>query len=137
MKISDKKISYFTLKKEWFDLILSGEKKFEFRDNTNYWNKRFESSILKKIISKEEDFAIIFTNGYGKNRPFIRIKCKNIFKESYEVILYKKWAKHNELIEIKSNLITNSFYWVIELGDILETGNICKDKQKNHQLSLF
>ena len=32
---------HLTLKKKWFDLILSGEKKEEYREIKDYWCKRF------------------------------------------------------------------------------------------------
>lgn len=63
------KILYLTLKKKWFDLIKSGEKKVEFREIKNYWKKRLEG--------KEFDF-IIFTNGYKKDSPKIKVEWKGL-----------------------------------------------------------
>lgn len=35
------KILHLTLKKKWFDMIASGEKKEEYREIKPYWEKRF------------------------------------------------------------------------------------------------
>jgi hypothetical protein len=58
---------HLTLKKNWFDLILSGEKKEEYREIKPYWEKR--------LIGKKYD-RIIFRNGYGDNVPWFAIELK-------------------------------------------------------------
>ena len=68
-----------TLKKEWFDLIKSGEKKVEFREIKPYWVRRlvgnwqvyqdslpFLRGIYKMPFGVDR---IRFKNGYGKNAP--------------------------------------------------------------------
>lgn len=57
-----------TLYKEWYDKILNGTKKVEYRKNTEYWQKR----LLGKGITTVE-----FRNGYGKSVPHFRadISC--------------------------------------------------------------
>ena len=63
-----------TLNKKWFDMILSGVKKEEYREIKPYWIKRFKAEILAKqvwteggpVIEKEYKFKhfdlIKFTN---------------------------------------------------------------------------
>ena len=41
---------YLTLKKNWFDLILSGEKKEEYREIKPYWEKRLIGKTYDKVI---------------------------------------------------------------------------------------
>ena len=53
------KVLHLTLKKKWFDMILSGEKKEEYREIKPYWNKRLKFSEFPNMI--------IFKNGYSKN----------------------------------------------------------------------
>jgi hypothetical protein len=48
-----------SLKKEWFDKILSGQKNIEYREYKPYWIQRLKSDLKK----------IVFINGYGKHRP--------------------------------------------------------------------
>ena len=62
-----------TLKKQWFDMILSGEKKEEYREKKPYWEKRFVNyfgryrdtpvTYLWNGVKKN----IVFKNGYQKN----------------------------------------------------------------------
>lgn len=74
------------IKKKWFDMITSGEKKEEYREIKPYWTKRFLKSDFKldtdKIIKLlEEGYCTIFKtvqlrNGYGNNRPTITCGVK-------------------------------------------------------------
>lgn len=64
------KILNLTLKKIWFDKVLSGEKKEEYREIKEYWNKRLGPTIKYDTIR--------FRNGYAKNAPEILIELKTI-----------------------------------------------------------
>ena len=63
------KILHLTLKKKWFDMIASGEKREEYREIKPYWNKR--------LTNKSYD-AILFRNGYSKNAPKVLVKLDGI-----------------------------------------------------------
>ena len=63
------KYLHLALKKNWFDLILSGEKKEEYREIKPYWEKR--------LIGKKYD-RIIFRNGYGSYAPWFAIELEGI-----------------------------------------------------------
>lgn len=52
------------IKKKWFDMIVSGEKKEEYREITAYYQVRFENLVKNKCQLR---------NGYGKNRQTIII----------------------------------------------------------------
>ena len=67
------KILHLTLKKKWFDLIASGEKTTEYRENKLYWQKRL---FLDNGKSKKFDI-VCFKNGYG-NVPSIDVKIDSI-----------------------------------------------------------
>lgn len=80
------------IKKKWFDMILSGEKKEEYREIKPYYDSRLKSFIpdiwnMKFINTKygqawtECADEIIFRNGYSKNSP--KIKCKVKVKKGY------------------------------------------------------
>lgn len=67
------------IKKKWFDMILSGEKKEEYRDIKPYWDKRFKNSLYDitldswvNPIIKSAQGNVIFKNGYQKDAPKIR-----------------------------------------------------------------
>lgn len=118
-------ILHLTLKKKWFDMILSGEKKEEYRETKGYWIERlskiplgenfngWEYHKIAQFISSHKGFktfdSIIFRNGYSKNAPEINIRLKNISVRTGNF----SWGA-NEGTE----------YFVLELGDIISQKNI-------------
>lgn len=62
------KTLHLNLKKKWFDMIASGEKTTEYRQTSEYWEKR----LFKKYDT------ITFSNGYSKNRRQIIIQFEGI-----------------------------------------------------------
>lgn len=69
------------IKKKWFDMIKSGEKKEEYREIKPYYESRFKSYLPRSnnfsagewIYSK---VIVIFRNGYSKNSPSIKCDCR-------------------------------------------------------------
>lgn len=80
------------IKKKWFDMILSGEKKEEYREIKPYYTTRFckyfpfkinsgfwncDQSIIETYIVKNPNklcFDVIFRNGYSANSPSFMAK---------------------------------------------------------------
>jgi ASC-1-like (ASCH) protein len=60
-------VLHLTLKKKWFDMIASGEKKEEYRVIKPYWIKR---------LRKKKFDAIRFRNGYSKDAPVITVELR-------------------------------------------------------------
>jgi len=56
------------IKRKWFDMILSGKKKEEYREIKPYYASRFSK------YGKE--FEIGIRAGYGKNSPFARLRVE-------------------------------------------------------------
>ena len=54
------------LKKKWYDMIDSGEKREEYRDFTDYWQKRFYD---KDNVKWRYYDTVTFYLGYAKDRP--------------------------------------------------------------------
>uniref|UniRef100_A0A6M3LMG1 ASCH domain-containing protein n=1 Tax=viral metagenome TaxID=1070528 RepID=A0A6M3LMG1_9ZZZZ len=67
------KILHLTLKKRWFDLIASGEKKFEYREDKPYWRKRLVDNGEGKVFD-----IVRFRNGYSKTAPIMDVEFKGI-----------------------------------------------------------
>lgn len=63
------------IKKKWFDMILSGDKKEEYREIKPYYDSRF------RIRNEDEarKLILLFRNGYRKNSP--AIKCEVIISK--------------------------------------------------------
>lgn len=55
------------LKKKWYEMIASGEKTEEYRDITDYWNRRISGKMYKYVT---------FYLGYTKNRPFMTFELR-------------------------------------------------------------
>ena len=68
------------IKKKWFDMIKSGEKKEEYREIKPYYNSRLGVRlIIQELINgSNAKFIsnIMFRNGYGKDRPTVLCKCE-------------------------------------------------------------
>lgn len=75
------------IKKKWFEMILSGEKKEEYREIKPYWTTRlskiydfkYSNEDEKEIVIGNDARIITFQNGYGKNAPkFTALCCMSI-----------------------------------------------------------
>lgn len=64
------RVLHLTLKKKWFDMIASGEKREEYREVKPYWSKR---------LNKKYD-VIQFRNGYRPDSPTMRVELKEIWR---------------------------------------------------------
>ena len=101
-----KKILHLTLKKEWFDLIASRKKKWEYRKFNSYWIKRLtyragdEYTISGRLVPKEFD-EIYFRNGYRKECPFMRVKFKRLEVGEFQGEQHFK-IKLGKILEIKN-----------------------------------
>lgn len=109
-----KKTLFLILKKQWFDLILSGEKKEEYRDITEYWIKRLfvnhreYFTLLKKGSQSLQFTHICFQHGYANDAPRFEIECKGIKIATGK----KKWGAEK-----------GKKYFVIKLGKIISVTN--------------
>jgi hypothetical protein len=84
-----KKILHLTVKKKWFDLIASGEKRREYREGKPYWKKR----LLDAEGFAVEFVEIHFRNGYGMSAPLVRTEWRDL-----GVILGEGWqGEHGEI----------------------------------------
>jgi hypothetical protein len=97
---------HLNLKKQWFDMILSGEKKEEYRDLSTYWETRLINFIFDQVTEFKKFDTITFSNGYAKDRPQFIIKLKNIRIDFGKPI----WGA-NPKFE----------YFVLELGEIVQS----------------
>jgi len=128
----DKKTLHLNLKRKWFDMILSGEKKEEYREikrhwiNILFWNEIDNGETYDEIgdeaqrgdydlielarfydLSTKEYETITFSNGFKKNRPQFIITLKGLKLSKGKM----KWGALNKK------------YFVLELGEILNKDN--------------
>lgn len=74
------------IKKKWFDMILSGEKKEEYREIKPYYNTRLGNyfihhklsaevrRVLQKMSTTQKE--VMFRNGYNYSSPSIKCICQ-------------------------------------------------------------
>lgn len=92
-----------TLKKMWFDLMICGEKKIEYRKPSKW--------ILSRLENKDYKY-IEFKNGYRKDSP--RFVCEYLgyfYAEKNEIIYFSNGVK----LDVEQGDI------MIHLGKIIET----------------
>jgi hypothetical protein len=128
------KILPMTLQKKWFDMVISGNKKEEYREIKDYWARRFlfskdevEWQVWEEMLHDMKDpflrhngpsdlmqyfgvafrdyQAIHFVNGYGKTRPSIDVAIENITINRGK----KEWGAEED-----------HYYFVFQLGKLME-----------------
>lgn len=75
----EKKVLTLSVKKEWFDKIVSNEKKEEYREIKPYWIKRLTTNCEVVYDVVAETYCgkvlyrpythVLFINGYGDDKP--------------------------------------------------------------------
>lgn len=94
------------IKRKWFDMILSGEKKEEYREIKPYYTKRFQNQGLLDIyeLPTINKIPIIFRNGYSANSPNFTALCSLDVKTGKE-----EWGAE-----------PNKEYYVLRIEEIVE-----------------
>ncbi len=66
------------IKKQWFDMILSSEKKEEYREIKPYWTSRFRTAGLLMENGHVSAWAkpVLFKNGYNADSPTFEARCQ-------------------------------------------------------------
>ena len=107
-----KKILHLSLSKLPFEVMITGEKKEEFRKNSDW----IRSRLFDGIEDKEYDL-IKFVHGYGKNRPYFICEY-NGFLECYMDVKERKYSNGLTINGIGKG------GFIIYCGNIVERGNI-------------
>ena len=107
-KMNSMRILRLTLKKKWFDMILSGLKKEEYRRFKPHWERRLYHVFYPAIMQFREYDAVEFRNGYSADAPTILIECEEITGG----IGNPDWGAPDYPV------------FIIKLGDIIETKNL-------------
>lgn len=84
----EKKVLTLSVKKEWFDKIVSGEKTEEYREIKPYWIKRLTTNCEVVYDVVAETYCgkvlyrpythVLFINGYGNDKPRIEKEIESI-----------------------------------------------------------
>lgn len=95
------------IKKKWFDMILSGEKKEEYRKINSYYTTRFGIVYPNDPKYADKYFNVTLSNGYRKNSPKIKCFC----------LIYKDYGKEEWGAE------PNKLYYVLKILSVEEVSN--------------
>lgn len=106
------------IKKKWFDMIKSGEKKEEYREIKPYYDSRFFNEYKKN--NHNLCFHVIFRNGYSKNSP--SIKCY--------ISLYKDLTGRPEW-----GAEPNKLYYVLKILSVEEVKQMADKELNSHDLA--
>lgn len=68
------------IKKKWYDMILFGDKREEYREIKPFYQSRFRNYLHLERSSDEEpwrkpEVIVRFRNGYNKDSPSFRARC--------------------------------------------------------------
>lgn len=80
--MNNESVLHLVLKHHWFDKIVSGEKTSEYRECSDYWNKR--------LTSKRYDMAV-FHKGYTNTTATYKIISISITTGQNDLNLPKCW----------------------------------------------
>ena len=92
------------IKKKWFEMIASGEKKEEYREIKPYYDKRL--GYLTEGTGKIT--TIILRNGYSHKSPAVKCKCTVEIGEGK-----KEWGADPDIN-----------YYIIKIIEIMEVQNV-------------
>ena len=96
------------IKKKWFDMILSGEKKEEYREMKPYYQSRLCSCSGFYKTDAVYAQSIKFVNGYGNDKPYFIAYCTGKVGKGKV-----KWGAEKD-----------KQYYVLTIEEITEKGNI-------------
>lgn len=91
-----------SINKKAFDVMVTGEKNEEFRDESKW--------ILSRLVNKKHEF-IQFTNGYGKDRPVFVAKYLGYTSGEAD-------KKYSNGLTVTGNKI------IIKFGEIIDKKNL-------------
>lgn len=100
------KVLTLTLKKEPFEVMITGEKNFEIRCKSKWINSR----LLNKDGTKRKYDAVLFKNGYSHDKPYFIAEFKG-----FDII-----KTLNQTFSNGFNLNFDDERWIIYLGKIIQ-----------------
>ena len=109
------KTLYLTLHKKAFEVMVTGEKKEEFRKYTKWSESRLIDS--RTHINKKYD-VIKFVNGYGNDKPYFICEFKG-FTQIYKNTATREYSNGLKVDDLKLG------DYIIYCGEITEKGNLC------------
>lgn len=109
------------IKKRWYDMILSGKKREEYREIKPYWQVRFKKVFQMDPVTDtptgQDAHIVMFRNGYRRASPFIRALCTLSIKTGR-----KEWGAE-----------PGKDYLVLTIRDILSRDSAEKEERDGYR----
>lgn len=105
-----------TIKRKWFDMILSGDKRDEYRevDNSQVRNA-WEMIALDEYVGY---YVMVLRNGYSMGSPALAVQVYDITLRSGDDSIHPEWGEP-----------TDRYHFAIMLGDVLKSGTYADVKE--------
>lgn len=115
--LTGKRVLRLTVQRKPFEVMVTGEKDEEFRKPSDWIYSRLYKKVKRgKLVYHEprEYDIVIFTNGYGNDKPYFIVEMVNHIPSVIE------WeVTYSNGLKVNITYGTN----IIRLGNILEVGN--------------
>ena len=105
-----------TIKRRWFDMIASGEKREEYRDDDNSNVKNAWEWIAND--ERVGYYVMVLRNGYSMDSPALAVRVWGIILRNGNCSIHPEWGEPSD-----------SPHFAIMLGDILKRGTYADVKE--------
>ena len=110
----------FTLKKQWYDKIRSGEKTIEYREVKPYWTKRIRNEIEKNVVFEEDLRMLQCFDLFGKTICLFECRLRLGYTKRFMSATIVKIDKINGK---DTDLAIDAPVYAIHLADVREAVN--------------
>lgn len=111
--VSGWRLLKLSLKKKPFDVMITGEKPIEFRKDTK--SKWIRSRLLTENGDKREYDGVLFTNGYGNDKPYFIARYRGFTLALQD---FEKEYSNGLTVDVEEG------DFQIYLGEIIAKGNV-------------
>lgn len=89
------------IEKQFFDQIIAGTKKEEYRSVSEYYISRFCDFKNDEFVGVKPYKSIILAVGYSKTRKWAEVEVKGIFLDTFENMIPEGFKKGDECFTIE------------------------------------
>lgn len=103
-----------TIRRRWFDMIASGEKREEYRPVNRRVNAAWERIAHDEPVA----YTMVLRNGYGMGSPALAVRVRGIVLRNGNDSIHPEWGEP-----------TDRTHFAIMLGDVLVRGTYAEVKR--------
>lgn len=117
-------ILHLTLNKKWFDMILSGEKKEEYREIKEFWIRRMFKEFHTHLSKEDFNMVLVVNERAFVLKKFTHINFRNGYSKNAREMLveFKGMTTGEGNVDWGGSL--NEQLLILKLGKIIQTKNI-------------